>query len=368
MPALGKLVEQARQPWSVALLAGWGHDHRDFAERRRFSRNAWTASGAYGVREADYGGSILTCRPDGPLHASRNPWRCVADAGLFAFTRPLSHTVFDEAKYQHVGRFSYSAPAPPGLYDGNVVKTGEPVFRRLISRVNVAFDYRLEAEKAADLSGTLALLPCWQATTGGDRMSSCKVSPAFTGQRHESVACSTCPDPATLDDLEQQTGVKASQYTLAIVPSIAINGTLSGQALRDSFSPQLVFALDEQQLRLVTQPGHDGESPDPFLSGENKSLRKSREAPTTIALLGLSLDVSSTRTLSLIGLALSLLGVGALALATRRGSSGTEEFASDFATALYWLKYAQGSLSVDRSLVEVASMTTWPRSRNETAE
>ena len=54
--------------------------------------------------------------------------------GLFAFTRPLSRTMFDEAKYQHVGRFSYSAAAPPGLYDGNVVKTGEPVFRRLISQ------------------------------------------------------------------------------------------------------------------------------------------------------------------------------------------------------------------------------------------
>ena len=94
--------------------------------------------------------------------------------------------------------------------------------------------------------------------------------------------------------------------------SIAINGTLSGQALQDRFSPQLVFSLNELQMHLAAPSVRGGENPDPFLSGENKSLRKSREAPDTIALLELSLDVSAARTLSLIGLALSLLGAGIL--------------------------------------------------------
>ena len=237
------------------------------------------------------------------------------------------------------------------------MKTGEPVFRRLISRVNVAFDYRLEAEKAADLGGTSRLVAVLASNNGWRSNIELQGESSFHGSETRlSGMLDLSRIQAALDDLEQQTGVKSSQYTLAIVPSIAINGTLSGQALRDRFSPQLVFSLNELQMHLAAQSSRGGENPDPFLSGENKSLRKSREAPNTIALLGLSLDVSAARTLSLIGLALSLLGAGILALATRRGSSDTEAASIRSRYGSLLIDVRESNLLVGRSLVEVASI------------
>ena len=358
VPRLGGIIEQMRRPWAAALLAALG----GIAIAISVTANAFRPSSKQRRRQTALRRQSTVARSS-PV-SQTDLFMLLATLGvaslmlgLFAFTRPLSHTVFDEAKYQHVGRFSYSAAAPPGLYDGNVVKTGEPVFRRLISRVNVAFDYRLEAEKAADLSGTSRLVAVLASNNGWRSNIELQGESSFHGSETRlSGVLDLSRIQAALDELEQQTGVKSSQYTLAIVPSIAINGTLTGQVLRDSFSPQLVFSLNELQMHLAAQSSRGGENPDPFLSGENKSLRKPREAPNTIALLGLSLDVSTARTLSLIGLALSLLGGGALALAARRGSSDTAEARIRSRYGPLLVNVRDSNLSVGRSVVEVASI------------
>ena len=86
VPHLGGIIEQVRRPWAAALLAALGGiAHRFLGCRRCVPPTQQTASPADGAKEADHGGSILTCRPDGPLHASRDARRCIADAGPFCF-------------------------------------------------------------------------------------------------------------------------------------------------------------------------------------------------------------------------------------------------------------------------------------------
>jgi len=358
VPHLGGFIEQLRRPWAAALLVAFGgiavavsvaanaSRPRSKQRRRQTTLRRWpTVTQTSRSVQADLFLLLATLGVASLM------------LGLFAFTRPLSHTAFDEAKYQHVGTFSYSAAAPPGLYDGNVVKTGEPVFRRLISHVNVAFNYRLEGAEAQNLGGTSRLVAVLASNNGWRSDLELQGESDFRGSETQlSGVLDLSRIQAALDALEQQTGVTSSQYTLAIMPSIAISGTLSGQALRDSFSPQLVFSLDELQMHLVAQPSRGGENPAPFVPSENKSLRKSREAPNTITLLGLSLDVSTARDLSLIGLALSLLGAGALALAARRGTSDTEEarIRSHYDPLL--IDVRDSNLSVGRSVVEVVSI------------
>ena len=221
--------------------------------------------------------------------------------------------------------------------------------------VNVAFDYQFKPS-GGDVAGTSRLVAVFASNNGWRWNFELQGESSFAAAPN-SAACSTCPGfrprwTAGAAGRGEAVGIHARPRALHCHQRHAF---WSGTA-RSLFAA-LVFSLNELQMHLAAPSSRGGENPDPFLSGESKSLRKPREAPNTIMLLGLSLDVSATRTLSLIGLALSLLGAGVLTrwlpdevrLTPRKRASG-------LATALCWFEVRDGSLSVSRNLVEVASI------------
>jgi hypothetical protein len=131
---------------------------------------------------------------------------------------------------------------------------------------------------------------------------------------------------ALIDSLEQQTGFASSQYTLTIVPTVVISGTLADQFLQDTFSPHLVFQLDEVQMQLAPNSGSAADTADPLKPSQGGILKRAREAPNTISLLGFTLPVSAARHIAVIGLVVSLagmLGLGLLALRSARGDEAS---------------------------------------------
>ena len=248
----------------------------------------------------------------------------------------MTRTAVDDVKYQQAGSFSYAAAAPPGIYEGNAAKTGEPIFRRLISRVNVVFDYRLQAEQAESLEGTSRLTAVLSGNNGWRSAVELQGESAFRGSSAHIQGTLDLPRlQAILDDLQQQTGVRPSQYTLAIVPSIAISGTLAGQPLetpsrRSSCSRSMSCRWNSWRSKRTAATAQTRCSP------ESKSVRQSPEAVNTISFLGLSLAVPTARSLAVIGLALSLLGAGALVVATRGGSPATRRRGSGPSMAPSW--------------------------------
>ena len=357
-PSAGRIVEQMRQPWAAALLVALGGlaiaitgsaelSRSRVRQRRRLSTSGKWAAVTRSLRgsQADLLFLLATLGVASLL------------LGFFAFTRPLTRTAVDDVKYQQAGSFSYAAAAPPGIYEGNAAKTGEPIFRRLISRVNVVFDYRLQAEQAESLEGTSRLTAVLSGNNGWRSAVELQGESAFRGSSARIQGTLDLPRlQAILDDLQQQTGVRPSQYTLAIVPSIAISGTLAGQPLRDTFSPQLLFALDELQMQLMAQQKNGSNGSDPLQPSESKSVRQSREAVNTISFLGLSLAVPTARSLAVIGLALSLLGAGALVVATRGGLAGDEEARIRAKYGAQLVSVHDSGLLEGRSLVEVATI------------
>jgi signal peptidase len=314
-PSVGKIVEQLRRPWVVALVVAFGglammvSVSADTARRSRgrSRRQAHISRKRVAVTQ-----SLRTGQAD-LLFVVATLGVAALMLGLFAFTRPVTRTVFDDVKYQHAGNFTYSAVAPPGIYDGDTAKTGEPIFRRLISRVNVTFDYQLQADRPADLEGVSRLNAVLASNNGWRSVVELQGPAVFRGA---AVRVQGTLDlqriQALLDDVQQQTGVISAQYTLAIVPTIAISGTLSGQPLRDTFAPQVVFTLDELQLQLAVQQKTAGDGRDPLQPAESKSLRTPREVVNTIPFLGASLAVPPSRNVAVVGLICSLLGGGIL--------------------------------------------------------
>ena len=97
-----------------------------------------------------------------------------------------------------------------------------------------------------------------------------------------------------------------------MMPQLVLTGTLVAQSLNDRFTPPLEFTLDEYQLQLL--PANANEE-NPLTPSRQGLLQYLRTIPNTIALLGLTLEVTTARWLSAIGLVLSigtLLGFGVL--------------------------------------------------------
>jgi hypothetical protein len=241
---------------------------------------------------------------------------------LFAFTRPLTRTLFDDITYQHSGVFSYSAPTPPGIYDTDTVQTGEPIFRRLITLVTVNFDYQFMADQPDDLAGTYRLMAEIGNSSGWQWTVELQPEATFSGPTfNASGVVDLSRVQALIDSVEQQTGLASQQYTLTIVPTVVVSGALADQSLHDTFSPRLVFQLDELQMQLAP---NSSDASDPLEPMQTGLLKRAHEGSNTISLLGLTLQVSTARQLAVMGLALSLAGMLGVGLMMFRATHGDE--------------------------------------------
>ena len=247
---------------------------------------------------------------------------------LFAFTRPLFITVPDNISYEQTGVFSYSAAAPPGIYASDAVQTGEPIFRQLITTVEVNFDYQFVSELSGDLSGAYQLVAEVSHRNGWHQTFELTPETTFTGRTFSAGGVVDLVEVQTLiDSMEQQTGLQRQQYTLLVGPEVVIQGALSGQELRDRFSPRLAFHLDELQMYLTEDraSAQASDTPnDPLKPTQIGQLQRSRQAPNTISILGLQLKVSTARRLALLVGALSLAGLSTLGLLMFRTAQGDE--------------------------------------------
>ena len=77
--------------------------------------------------------------------------------GAIAFTRPLTQMTADDTLYTHQGAFSYRASTPPGIYNEDELKTGDPVFLTLLDSYNIQFDYALTSSQQSDLEGEFSM-------------------------------------------------------------------------------------------------------------------------------------------------------------------------------------------------------------------
>ncbi|MBI1877783.1 MAG: signal peptidase I [Chloroflexi bacterium] len=326
VPSAGRIIEQLRTPWLMALLAAMlgvmlvipfkGAQTQRYGRRpgqKRTIRGQARSMNHLSRNKADLLFVLATLILASLLLA------------LFAFTRPLIRTLSDDITYQHSGVFSYSAPAPPGIYDTDTVQTGEPIFRRLITLVTMNFDYQFTADQPGDLSGTYRLMAEISNSSGWKWLVELQPEATFSGSTFTaSGVLDLSRIQALIDSVEQQTGLPPQQYTLTLAPTVAISGTLAGQPWRDTFSPRLVFQLDELQMQLAPNSSGAADASDPLKPAQPGLLKRAHEAPNTISLLGLTLQVSTARQLAVMGLAFSLAGLLGLGLFMFRATQGDE--------------------------------------------
>lgn len=242
--------------------------------------------------------------------------------GVVAFTRPTTQSVTVADAYRQHGVFSYrAAVAPDGVYPTGSVRTGDPVFLRLVDRLEVGFRYRLAGADRDRTSGTAGLVARLADASGWHQDIVLQTPSRF---EDDSVSVGGVLDLAAISaqvaQFEKLTGVDSATYTLTLVPSVTASSTVSGRAIASTYAPSLPFGLDD--LRLAPAVAASG-APAAFTRSQSGSI--TRSAPASLSVIGHRISVSAARILALsLGL-FALLAAGLAALvrssARRRGES-----------------------------------------------
>jgi signal peptidase I len=325
LPSVGRLIEPLRTPWAMALLASGSAVIVLLSATSRQSRPKDRQHGRKPAKEQH--------RPMSYLHQSKTDLFFVLATlavasvllAFFAFTQPISQTVTDQISYEQRGEFSYSAAAPPGIYEADKVQTGEPIFRQLITKVQMNFDYHFATSRPSELQGTYRVVARISHSNGWRWTLELQPMTAFNGNSFRASNLLDLSEvQALITNVEQQTGLQRQQYTLDLVPEVTIKGQVAEQAVYDQFAPCLTFQLDDLQMRLAQDISPVSDTQNPLKPTQTGLVSRTREMPNVLSLLNFQLKVSSARQLALVGLVLSLGGILALGWSMHRATQGSE--------------------------------------------
>ncbi len=310
----GTWLNRAREPKSAAFLAGLA---------------VLLAGGSVGATHSRRGRRPKSTAPPLPRRgraASTSPpmtAALVACGLLAAFAVLLALTSFSRSStkqvqvpnlWQEKGLFSYSADAKPGVaYPTGSVKTGQPVFLKLVRELQVGYDYTASSSTAPTMSGSARLI----ATVigdGGQWTRKIILSPA------QSFSLPSVHLEGKLDlpylqslmtGLQDTTGVTIDSFEVIIAPQITGKGEVAGSAIKTSFAPTYKLRMDANQLVPETQGASGPLTDNTPLQTQTQAGTKS--VPAHLALRLFKPTVKQARLLALallgiaIGLALSIL-------------------------------------------------------------
>lgn len=349
LPNAGKLIKQLQLPRNMAigaalagvLMIGTSGSARKPTRRQAARRSTSQRSSSMSQRsemfESILSGLILLAVAS------------IALAG-FAFKQPLTQSVTDDVTFEQHGTFSYATPAPPGLYDTAVIRTGEPVFPQLTPSVDLAFTYQLGSERAGAVAGSGALTATLSSSNSWQRTIQLQPTTSFAGRTAQlSGTLDLRAVQALIDRFESETQLNNQQYMLTITPSISVTGELGGEPLSETFAPELSFRFERQQMQLIQKDSAAGAESvlKPVAAG---TLPHKGTAAATLSLFGLHLLVERARMLGLLGAVVAALGLGVCLWWSRRGTAATQPDAQ--------IRAKYGSIMVAASTAEEDALTS----------
>lgn len=240
-------------------------------------------------------------------------------AAAVAFANPRQRTVEVSSAYRMQGTFSYAAAAEPGVvYPDGAVETGDPVFLRLVDRLDVGFDYGVEAPEASALGGTISFAAEISDGAGWKRTLPLDPERSFTGS---SAVASGTLDLGAIGELlrsfERQSGTSPGSYLVTLKPVVELRGTVSAAPVTDSFSPSLVLRAD--RLRLAPETSGTGGAD--FAREQDGSITETRD--TVVSFRGYGVSVPLLRAAAPLGVAVSMLSLLAVWFLQERSAHGS---------------------------------------------
>jgi signal peptidase len=225
---------------------------------------------------------------------------------IFAFTRPLTRTA-GGIPYQQESNYFYSAAGTPGVYDTEMVRSGEPVFPKLTCFLNIGFTYNILGGPFQDVTGSHQMYArIMDEESGWQRTIPLIQQTAFTGASYSTMtSLDLCQLTSLVNLVEKETSLHANAYTIEIVTDIAFTAGMSGQIIRDTFDPTLAFKFNKVHLYLADT---NAESNPMHITKQGLAVSSNVEA-NTLSLPGWEPTIGSIRVFALLGLGMSLGGL-----------------------------------------------------------
>ena len=201
-----------------------------------------------------------------------------------------------------------------------MVKTGDPLFLRLVHRVRVTVGYHVTASAPHQLTGTMKIIARLTSPSGWTHDVGLSSPTRVTGDRARNAVTLDLPRLRSLVDRAQTlTGAPAGgAFTLAIVPHVELTGTLAGTPLASTFTPALSFAVDALAMKPGSAPTSAGAKAGGFHPSQKATVARPASAPSTLTVGGQRLAITTVRWIALAGLLLA--AAGALLTRLRRPS------------------------------------------------
>jgi hypothetical protein len=263
--------------------------------------------------------------------ASRASDRGAAAGSLFgllalvAFSRPASRAETVEEAHVHEGTLSYFAFVDESdVYPDGKVDSGETAFLQLVPALGVVFRYRFAAEVPFDVRGNASISAVVSDGAGWERRVPVAAPRGFT---RPDVTVRGTLDLGELaeivDEMKRLTGSFTTTFSVRVEPSVEVAGRPAVKRLTLRSRPRSAFSRRRQVA--VDAP-------------EDGSPVSAKCEPGSVGCLetlsgGLHVSVEKARSLSVLGLAMSLflLFLAAVALSTRRIDGEHGRFAARFA-------------------------------------
>jgi signal peptidase I len=255
--------------------------------------------------------------PSHPVNARQILTACAIAAGAFlvlgviALASPTTRAATVKLPYTEKVSFAYQAKAPAGtVYPSGSVRTGDPVFVRLVHRVRVTVGYNFAATARHRLTGTLGVLARLTSPTGWTRTLQLAPPTRFAGDHASREVTLDLNNLLSLvHRVETLTGASSGgEYTVVVTPRLHLSGTLAAQPLTSRFAPALGFQLDALQFRPASSLTTSGNQQNGLTPSRHATITASTTASNT---LGGShgLPVATARWIALIGLLLAGTGL-----------------------------------------------------------
>jgi signal peptidase I len=222
---------------------------------------------------------------------------------VFSFRQPATRAA-EDVKYEQTGVFYYSAASPAGIYDTEILRSGDPIFQKLTCGINIGYSYNITGPLER-ISGSQKLeARISDEQSGWQRTLTLKEETTFNGSSYSVIApVDLCQAQELVSAVEAETGFRPNTYTLTIISQTAVAAKVNDQDLYDSFTSNLVFQFDKVHFYLADKNGET----DPLQSSQSGRFTSSETQINTVKFLGLNASVPGLRAVGLGGLALSLL-------------------------------------------------------------
>lgn len=196
-------------------------------------------------------------------------------------------------------------PVVPELFDGELQNGAQesashaPVFRKLARSMDLGFAYALSSDRFADLSGTYRVDLEIVAGDGVWRLSDELVGP--TSFHGAGIAFRIPLDfeavTTRIETIEEESGFAARTYTLVVVPTIEIAGSLGEGAIDERFQSRFPIGIDPLQITPATD----------LTSSLGRTESLTVVEANYLGIAGMTMPVAEARTIGSLGVAITLL-------------------------------------------------------------